>query len=796
MNSITVNLNIVKLQKVKVLDLKLLFFGIISFLSLSLKGQEMGFVNKIEGLQHTGAVHFYLVPGVTEIEIFKRDKTGYNPANQIMRTFLTGADGTVHDSLKLIGTSRGKMRVDVEQEGVYTLFVSMNNDQQMKSTIWGFQTNAAFHMINSGAGHTDRERTEPIVLDGADNVFGIFFRPEKQSFDVSVTGLSERVEHIEMYDGNGKLHQRSLIQDGMAKMAIDTKEDNGIWELRLPEQKGTILIEGITHDWKEESSPLPVWTTKREAYFDVVNYHWLINPRRFARNIKSGDKGVVALTLYNNSDMTMPLEISLANLPGTGSFKLSSDTLAVKSKSTEKIDVYYEFPPQSARGYHNFNVIARDLRTDKQDYSLIELRVDTVEEITLPVQLKLFEHNQFQFAYEPDYPSNNQFYFDIDNRPWMITEEGLKFLNDDRWETIEYSSNEGSVHNYHTSTIGTDKNGYVYAIVDIDGVPHLIRVSSNEREPKLVPLPVGGTYKIETYMGGKASEYPPVVLRYEADRTRRRVARWARKHRLELFITSIEDGKLSISEPLLITDNCVGISDHSGLTNAVAADDKTLHIIWGEVSEKKNESGVPTYTRLYNRDEGVLSDPTLLAYAPPVNDVHNMSTLLTDTEGDKHVIVGAHGRPFQYLLHQTDTGAWAKPVRFTKSGQTYVGAALDSINGIHLFGRTWRKPDMYSDIFDATLSYQYMDKDGKWTSSFFALPPLPGYSIYYHRVTVDRLGHVYLSMDYWSTWTTYRDSYMMPNDINRTKSSRIIFVSENGKDFSVLEKKDLQSGIK
>lgn len=764
-----------------------------------LKGQELSLINKVEGLQHSGAVHFYLEPGVVEIELFKEDRGGYNVVHQIMHASLVGPDGTTHGVVKIKGTRKERLRVDVEYEGIYTLFVSMNNDQYIRSVIWGFRTNAITYMINSGAGHTDKERQEPIVLDGVEEVFGVFFKPRKSAFEISVNGGVNSTDFIELYDGQGVLqHRVRFTKETTIRVETDGDQHSGVWELRLPRQKGTILIEGVTHGWDKDRIPLPVWTTARNHYFDLEDYHWLINPRRFARNLRAGDSGTITFSLYNNSNEDMPIEVGLRNKSSIISSSLDSNNLIVAPKATEKINLSYKIPLEETKETYRFQLSVTDTRTNKKAYSLVELRVDSMQEVTLPIQFKLFEHDQFQFAYEPDYPTDNQFYFDADNRPWMITNEGLQVLKNSNWETVLFPVDEGSVYTYPTSTIGSDNKGYVYTIIQIDNIPHLMRVESDNLKPEAVRLPASGKYKLETYMGGKESAHLPVILRYKLNKAKGSVARWAKKHKLELFIPTTENDTLSVGTPILISDDCVGTSDHSGITNAVATDGDKVHVVWGEISNPdKKKKGVPTYTRFYDRQTGELSSATLLAYAPPVNDVHNMSTLLVDTEGNHHAVIGAHGRPFQYSMRPVNGEGWTPPVALTKEGQTYVGAVLDNLNGIHLLGRMWRKANTYADVFDASLSYQYMNKDKNWTEPVaFVLPPLPGYSIYYHRVTVDRFGMLYVSLDYWSTWSPYRDSLTAHGTCRNMRSHRMIFVSANGRDFAPLTKDNLTNRIR
>lgn len=748
----------------------------------------------VHGLQHTGAVHFYAQPGPLEIRVFKKDGDRGDPVNLTMTAYLTGPDGAVLDSARLYRSGEKKLAAPVHVAGIYTLLLSMNGDQYMQGVTWGFRSNASKYMINAATGHADRKREEPIMLNGIDSAFGVFFKPAKRDFTLRVSALPVDVKQVDLYDGTGALQKSLKVTDGHANASLFANDNQlaGIWELRLPRQKGKIHISGITHDWREGSMPAPVWTTSREAYFDLADYHWLLSPRRFARHVKPGEKGKMEFILVNHAKTTMSVELHAEGaLAAADQLTIAPEKLEVGSGDTAKVKVLYALSADVQPGNYDIHLVARDIRNDMQAYSLLELRVNQPNPVRLPIQLKLFDHAQFQFANEPDYPQDNQFYFDSHNQPWVITDDGLKVLVDHTWKTIIVADRNKRV-SYPGSTIGTDRDGFVYAIAEIDGRPHLLRVSSDHRSPQLVPLPVGGRYKMETFMGGKVSAYPPVVLRYLLDRSKEQVSFWAKVHRLELFVPYVTEGRLTLAAPVTVSENCVGTSDHSGITNSVAADGDQLFLIWGETSEPaKKDPGVPTYTATYDRKRGILSPPVFLAYSPPVNDVHNMSTLLVDRKGNRHVIIGAHGRPFQYLYCPVKTNNWSKAKPISLMGQTYVGAVLDAHDDIHLFCRTWRRGNQFPGTFDAALYYQHM-KGGAWEEQKpFALAPLPGYSIFYHRLTVDRRGKLHLSFDYWSTWSAYRDSYLTTEDTRRGKS-RLLLSSEDGRDWEVVDNQTIE----
>src|SRR5690606_27156543 len=147
-------------------------------------------------------------------------------------------------------------------------------------------------------------------LNGTDSAFGVFFKPVKKDFTLQLSGLPKAVGQVDLYDGNGALRKSLKVTNGEAHASLFADDDQltGIWELRLPTQKGKIHISGITHNWPEGSTPAPVWTTSREAYFDLADYHWLLSPRRFARHVKPGGKGKMEFTLVNRAKATMSVE--------------------------------------------------------------------------------------------------------------------------------------------------------------------------------------------------------------------------------------------------------------------------------------------------------------------------------------------------------------------------------------------------------------------------------------------------------------------------------------------------------
>lgn len=803
----------------KQLLLLMILFGVTLLTNAAISHAQEWPTGVIGGLQHAGAVHFYMEPGPLDVTVYKRDSAGKSTADRTMKAFLCGPDGTVLDRFVLPSTEvapgkpgplqKGKVHANISRAGIYTLLVTMNQDQYVRLVSWGFSTNAEKFVINANTGHTDVKRKEAIMLYGEMKPFSIFFQPPKRAFDLDISRLPEMAKAVEMFDASGQLVQSVAVNDGTAKstFAADAGNYNGIWELRLPVERGTILIDGLNQNWTRDETVLPVWSTSREHYFDLADYHWLLQPRRFARQLSSGDKGKVEFSVYNHTQSPMSLNLSVDDAPAKSHIQVTPTKVLLAAGAEQTVQVHYELPSKLADGNYDFHLTARDTQTNKQAFSLIELRVgqqpDVHADVKLPIELQLYSHDQFQFAYEPQYPRETQFYFDADNRPWTVTREGIKVLLNGEWKTVQLPGGNRATDNYPgarfgnpASTIGTDKNGFVYAIVNRDKTPYLLRASSKNLNAQIAPLPVGGNYMMETYMGGKVSDYPPVVLRYVIN-SDAKTTFWSRRHQLEMFIPAVENNKLQLSDPVIITDNCVGMAAHSGIVNPVASNGENLYIIWGATSDPKGKDpGVPTLTATYNRKTQTLSEPVLLAYAPPVNDVHNMSTLLVDSKGGRHVIIGSHGQPFQYMYSLAGSNNWTEPKKMSDMGQTYIGAILDDKDRIDMFCRTWQHGKDFPGRFSAGLYYQQMDADNHWKPAApFAEVPLPGYGVFYHRLTVDRTGRAYLSFSYWSTWAAYRESFRNSGARRATGADRLFLSSADGQRWNLLTQKELESRI-
>ena len=225
-----------------------------------------------------------------------------------------------------------------------------------------------------------------------------------------------------------------------------------------------------------------------------------------------------------------------------------------------------------------------------------------------------------------------------------------------------------------------------------------------------------GLADFEYHTGHNAPEGIPPMVGWRT--TAPHPARFCSYHDLLLFLPRLEEGRISVPEPILISDNCLGGALHSGGPSTLATRDGRTHIVWGEVAEP-DAPGVPTYIATYDHATGELSEKVFIAHAPPVNDVHNVPAVVLDSQGYIHVVTGAHGDNFFYArsLRPNDiSGGFTEPVRVLDSGwvdgktdedgrgaQTYIGLVCDREDTLHLVYRQNRSgvdeylPDFRAD---------------------------------------------------------------------------------------------------
>jgi hypothetical protein len=429
-------------------------------------------------------------------------------------------------------------------------------------------------------------------------------------------------------------------------------------------------------------------------------------------------------------------------------------------------------------------------------------RAPAAEPLTLPLTLKPYEHENAQLGYLPDYPLGNQVYFDFENRPYVNTGSAIATWRDGKWAELSLTATSGDAdfvdQSCHTAStkVAFDPQGGVYLLAHTGRKTALLHSADGGKTFSAHAIPgregSSRSFDLEQFSGHNGSDGPPPIVRFT--RTASDPKRiWRRINDLELLVPEREGDSIVIGEPILLSKSCIGLSTHSGIPSSIVSRGSKVHVAWAEATDPEEEvPGVPTYVVTYDRETRTLGKPSLVGYGAPPNDIHNTPSITMDSRGYLHVLAGTHGRPFQYArsLEPNDAGAgWTKAEPTGGEWrQTYIGLVCDAEDTLHLVSRVWRygeEPHPASHY--ASLAHQMKPVDGSWSPPMsLVVPPFSEYSIFYHRLTVDRLGRLFLSYDYWSTYWFYRTDH--PGD-----RRALMMSADGGKSWRLAETEDLVS---
>ena len=399
---------------------------------------------------------FYLLasPGELVVEVCKRDLNRRGSRAEL-RAILAGPDRQVLQEAILPddGQKRGsglgplqqtRLSTRVDRKGVYVVNITVSQDRYGEETVWGFRTNCPRHMIETSRGHKDERHQEPIVLQNPEKPGDVCFRPRPRPLSVEVTGLPESGEALRLYDGAGRLVQAMPV-DGQGRashtFAGDAGRPGAPWRLHLPAQQATVHIDGVTRWDQDDLHPdLSCWTNEASAYFPLVDYRWLLTPYSRIVYSRADERVEVAFRVHNNSDQKRTIQLA-TEFPGVAwPLELSADQVSLGGKENAEVVV-------RCAAADNGQVRVCHLRaTPLEDpefttYSTLEVRSGEAparKPLAMPLVLKPYQHENEQFGYLPDYPVENQPYFDLDNRPFVsrggrARDLARRCLDDDRF---------------------------------------------------------------------------------------------------------------------------------------------------------------------------------------------------------------------------------------------------------------------------------------------------------------------------------------------------------------------------
>lgn len=756
------------------------------------------------GIGGCGGAYFHAEPGELTIEVEKRDRNRSGRRTNL-RAILIAPDRTVLQDVTIpfAGAAKGsgvgqpqraRLTAQVLRPGIYGLNITVSNDRYGDDIIWGFWTNCARYLVETSRGHRDRAREEPIVLLREDHPADVCFMPRAGEFGLKVSGLPAGVQEVAVYDAAGAAVATIPVKEGMAAHTFPAglQREQTPWRLHLDQGRGVIEIDGVTR-WQPEDlyRDLACWTPHLSSWFPLLQNRWLLTPYQRTVYVKPRGAGSATFQMYNSLTTDRAMNLSLEFPAEKWPVKLSSRRVVVPARATGDVTVTFPAPPAGQTRICHLRVTPDD-DSAISTYSTLTVKAGeapAAQPLQMPLVLKPYQHENEQFGYIPDYPTYSQPYFDHANRPYVRTSSGVATLDGGKWRNValeqaitrrvpDFAAESFSIP---STKIAFDRDDDVYLITRAG--PKAALLHSRDRGKTFTAYVIPGSedrsrhFDIEVFTGHNDPPGPPPVLRFtntpqEPDPK----LFWRRVNDLELFLPRKTDSGIELGEPILLSKSALGSSQHSGIPNGVVSRGDKVHVIWGEATDPAVKvPGVPAYVATYDRTSGQLSQPVLIGYGPPANDIHNTPSITMDSQGYLHALGGTHGQPFPYArsLKPNDASGGFTEAVTVGSGQTYIGLLCGPDDTLHLVSRLARYGEPFPAASHLVLAYQDKRPDGSWSDPVpLIVPPFSEYSVYYHRFTTDRKGQLFLSYDYWSTYWFYR--------LDNRQSRRSVMMSPDG----------------
>jgi len=765
----------------------------------------------------TGGVYFLAEPGQLVIELEKRD-LNRSGRRADLRAILVGPDrrvieeNTLPDDGQPRGSGRGPVQsatltTQVERKGVYGLNITVSNDRYGNEVAWGFQSNCPHYLIETARGHVDRRREERLVFLDADRPRGICFRPRAGEFGIEIRRFATSAPPPKLfYSHDMEVATLDVAADGHAACQVpaDPQRSQSPWRLHLPQGQAEVHIDGVTRWDNNDTYPdLPLWTPDRKSWFPLLENRWLITPYQRTAYGEPAAEGKIAFRVHNNAatQQTVRLAVEFPGEPWDA--YLAQEEVTLAAKQAQHVTLHYTLPDTGKRTLH----IRATPQANSTFSTYATLQVKTgrppaADRLEIPLILKPYEHENEQLGYLPQYPVDNQVYFDAKNRPFVCTGDGVVTVRDGDWAKTSFRKGissadadlAGQAYRTASTKVAFDGGNGVYLLGF--GGRRAALLYSGDGGQSFAAAPIPGretsprTFDLEQFSGHNGNDGPPPIVRFTRTATDPR-HRWRRINDLELFVFAWDGDRLLGQPPILLSKMAIGLSVHSGIPSSIVSRGDKIHVAWAEATDPEEDvPGVPTYVATYDRRAKVLSKPVLVGYGAPPNDIHNTPSITMDSQGHLHVLVGTHGQPFQYArsLKPNDTSSgWTEP---TSTGgdwrQTYIGFVCDQHDTLHLVSRVWQYGQPPHEAgHHATLAHQQMPRHGSWAAPrVLVVPPFSEYSIFYHRLTIDRTARLFLSYDCWSTYWFYRTDW--PGD-----RRALMFSDDGGVRWKLAESPDL-----
>ncbi len=751
----------------------------------------------VSGVEFPGSLRnaktFHLVPGSASltVTISKRDINHYDGADPLHAWLLDPERNTLARVIipddGEAGTGPAATEYQTETIGVpagligaYRLMLSGTGGDM----VYGLQTNAALIMAEG-----------EMLFSDPNHAGSVIFLPPGGDFEIRFSALhAGGIQQVPLHDAAGALVHTFDLTEAVVVVSLNVPagayDRSGPWRFDIGKLDVRIEIDDVTH-----------WTMFEDSFFSAWKMRLMVFPYLYTRYLLPGQRAEYVYTLCNQTGADDSFTLGLDCHPDL-SCSLIEPISPVSLAAGGRTEIRLEVEPhpnavgEEAIAHLVATSTAENVVSQSAGVRVVVESSPVPDSVALPIVLTPYRHENYQFGYAPDYVEN-EVYFDLDNRSLIRQRtaerhwsNGVMFIDGDQWtERLFVPALDAYYGDYLNTCYGA---GFLGAKIAFDGEGGAYTLvwatrSDNPRQNTLLYTPDNGLnwevhsfegrqFDIETFTGHNALPHPPPVLGYL--KTADHPADWCSYFDLLLYLPERSGDTVQLGQPVLVTDNCLGGCQHSGGPASLVTRGGKTHMVWGEITDE-GDPGVPTYVNTYDHANEQLGQQVFLAYAPPANDVHNVPAITMDSAGYLHVVTGAHGDNFYYLrsLQPNDAhSGWTEPEVVLDAGyvdettdldgrgrQTYVSLACDPEDTLHIAFRQWRKNDVdehFPGQGYAALSIQSKPREGAWSPARpVVIPPVPGYSIYYHKLTIDRVGNLYLSYSYWTSETNYQGDY-------------------------------------
>jgi hypothetical protein len=751
-----------------------------------------------------GGVYFLAEPGELAVEVVKRDRNQRDTRVEL-RAILAGPDrrvlqeATIPDDGRPRGSGVGpvqrcRLSTRVERKGVYALNITLSQDRYGEHAVWGFRSNCPKYLVETARGHKDARHEEPIVLASPERAGDVCFLPRRGAFDIEVAGLSKDTPPPQVFDAKGAFV--AALKPGESGSAFGTfaaskRREATPWRLHFKSAKAIVHMDGVTRwDERDLQPNLACWTPDAASWFPLLENRWLLTP--YSRTVygQPGGQKEIALQVRNDATRERTIQLALEFPAGDWPARLSAERVKLGGKKAATITVTCATPPAGETRMCHVRATPLD-NSGFSTYSTLTAKAGeapATKPLAIPLVLKPYQHENEQFGHLPDFPTESQVYFDPQNRPFIITGDGLTTLRDGRWTACKPKDVGGAL----CSKLAFDRDNNLYALATVGGRASLLHSADGGKTFDACAIPGrAGAFDMEEFTGHNLPDGPPPILRYTRTAKDPKLF-WRALHDLELFLLKKVDGRIVVGEPILVSKQCIGLASHSGIPSSVVSRGSKVHVIWGEATDPKVKvAGVPAFVATYDRATGRLGKPALIGYGAPPNDIHNTPSITMDGRGFLHALAGTHGRPFPYaqsLKPDAGGGGWTEAAPMGENlNQTYIGMVCGPDDALHATFRLWRTGvEPFPASHYATLAYQRKRPGQPWEPPrILIVPPFSEYSVFYHRLTMDRKGRLFLSYDYWSTFWFYRNDHF-------GRRRTVLMSPDGGDSWKLAETKDLQ----